>query len=186
MGIALNRYPLTVENFNFLAEQGKFNPDARLELIEGEIHQMLPIGSLHARCVNFLSNTLFQVLVNKYIVSIQNPIVVDDLNQLQPDIAVLNYQKDFYKYSLPYAKDVLLVIEVADSTVLLDRNVKFPKYAYAGIAEAWLIDLQNEQIEIHGEPNGFTYSNVKTYQRGEQVVSETMPDVKFSVNDILG
>ncbi len=184
--MTLNRYPLTVENFNFLAEQGKFEPDARLELIEGEIHQMLPIGSLHARCVNFLSNALFQVFVDKYIVSIQNPIVVDDLNQPQPDIAVLNYQKDFYKYSLPYAKDVLLVIEVADSTVLLDRNVKFPKYAYAGIAEAWLIDLQSECIEVHRVPNGFTYSNVKTYQHGEQVVSESMPGVKFSVDDILG
>src|ERR1044072_2420513 len=135
MGIALNRYPLTVENFNFLAEQGKFKPDARLELIEGEIHQMSPIGSLHARCVNILNSLLSPLSAEKYIISVQNPVVVDDINQQQPDVAVLRYQNDFYKYALPYANDVLIVIEVADSTVLLDRNVKFPKYAYAGITE---------------------------------------------------
>ncbi len=184
--MALNRHHFTTEDFNFLAEQGKFKPTDRLELIEGEIYEMSPIGSLHARCVNFLSNILMTMLVGKSIVSTQNPIILNDINQPQPDVAILRYQEDFYKESLPHASDVLLVIEVADSTVQLDRTVKFPKYASARIPEAWLIDLEAQQIEVHFDPKDETYGMVKICQRGEEISSETMPGIKFSVNDILG
>jgi Uma2 family endonuclease len=186
MGTALNRHQFTVDDFHFLAEQGRLKPGDRLELIEGEIYEMSPIGSLHARCVNFLNSILSQMFAGTYIVSVQNPIIANDYNQLQPDIAVLHHQADFYKNSLPYPPDVLLVIEVADSTVYLDRNIKFPKYALAGISEAWLIDLVSDRIEVHSDPKDESYGTVKFYQRGEEISSATLPEIKFSVDDILG
>jgi Uma2 family endonuclease len=186
MGIALNRHHFTVDDFNFLHDQGKFKPEDRLELIEGEIFEMSPIGSFHARCVDFLSNTLVVLLFSKYIVRIQSPVILNDLNQPRPDIAVIRYQQDFYKHSHPKAADVLLIIEVSDTTVELDRNIKFPKYAAARVPEAWLVDLPAQRIEVHSGLQDKTYGMVKVYQRGEEVVSATMPGVKFSVDDILG
>lgn len=184
--MALNRHHFTVDDFNFLHDQGKFKPDDRLELIEGEIYEMSPIGSLHARCVKYLSNFLAQCLAGQYIIGTQDPIILNDFNQPQPDIAVIRYQQDFYKQSHPKAADVLLVIEVSDTTVELDRNIKFPKYAAARIPEAWLVDLPAEQIEVHSHLQDKTYGMVKIYQRGDEVVSSTMPGIKFSVDDILG
>ncbi len=186
MGIALNKHHFTVADFNFLSDGGKFKPDDRLELIEGEIYEMSPIGSLHARCVNFLNSVLTKILAGESIVSVQNPVIVNDFNQPQPDLAVLRRQEDFYKDSLPAATDVLIVIEVSDSSVQLDRNVKFPKYASAKIPEAWLIDLVADRIEVHFGPKDETYGTVKIYQRGEEITSETMPEIKFKVDDILG
>jgi len=98
----------------------------------------------------------------------------------------LRFQADFYKQSHPKANDVLLVIEVADTTVEYDRTIKFPKYATAGIAEAWLINLEAERIEVHSNPKADTYGMVKIYQRGEEVLSETMPELKLKADDILG
>jgi Uma2 family endonuclease len=186
MGIALNRYHFTVDDFNFLHDQGKFKPDDRLELIEGEIYEMSPIGSFHARCVDFLSNMLAALLFRKCIVRTQSPVILNDLNQPQPDLAVIRYQEDFYKHSHPKASDILLVIEVSDTTVELDRNIKFPKYASAHIPEAWLIDLRAERIEVHSDPKEETYGTVRIYQRGEEIFSETIPEIKFSVDNILG
>jgi Uma2 family endonuclease len=186
MGIALNRHQFTVDDFHFLADEGKFKPDDRLELIEGEIYEMSPIGSLHARCVNFLSNILAGMSAGNFIISTQNPIILNDFNQPQPDVAVLRHKDNFYKDGHPQPKDVLLIIEISDTTVHLDRNIKFPNYASAGIPEAWLVDMPAERVEVHFDPKDNTYDTVKIYRRGEEISSETMPGIKFAVNDILG
>jgi Uma2 family endonuclease len=186
MELALKRYHFTVDDFNKMAEQGLFAPTDRLELIEGEIFEISPIGKLHARAVNFLSNLLVQIFAGKLVISTQNPVILDDLSEPQPDIAVLRLKADFYKESHPYANDVLLVIEVADTTVEYDRTIKFPKYAKAGIQEVWLVNLDAERIEVHSNPKEQTYGMVKIYQRGEQVLSESFAEVKIQVDDILG
>lgn len=98
----------------------------------------------------------------------------------------MRYREDFYKDALPNAEDTLIVIEVSDTSLFLDRNMKFPRYAKSGIPEAWLIDIQNERVEIHTEPGNNGYSKVQTYQRGEEFSSVTMPEIKFSVSEILG
>ncbi len=186
MELALKKYHLTVDDFNYMAENGRFSPTDRLELIEGEIYEMSPIGRLHARCVKFLSAILNKLLSDKAIIGVQDPIILDDLTEPQPDISILRFQADFYKQSHPKPANILLIIEVADSTVEYDRTIKFPKYATAGIPEAWLINLEAERIEVHSNPKANTYGMVKIYQRGEEVSSETMPELKLEVDDILG
>lgn len=186
MELARKRYPISVEMYHVMAEHGAFAPDERVELIDGEIIEISPIGSRHARCVNFLTNFLNRMFAEQYIISVQNPIVATDNTEPQPDISVLRYREDFYKDAHPSGSDVLFVAEVADTSVEFDRSKKIPKYAAAGIPEAWLIDLESERVEVHSLPKETTYGLVKIYQRGETALSETMAELKLSVDDILG
>ena len=169
-----------------MAERGAFDPDERVELVGGQIFDMSPIGTLHARCVKFLNSFLSTRLGGKLIVSVQDPIMLDDLSEPQPDIAVLAFREDFYKEALPAAGDVRLIIEVADTSAEFDRGVKFQRYAAAGIPEAWLIDLNNDRVEVHFAPQASAYSRANIYQRGENAVSRTIPEIELAVDNILG
>ena len=180
------RIPITVDMYHYMAESGVFQPDERLELIDGEIFEMSPVGSLHVRCVNFLNDFLVRKLAGEYLVSIQNPIISANDTEPQPDLTILRRHDDLYKYHLPTGSDTLIVIEVADTSASFDRNRKFPKYAQAGIPEAWLIDLKREGVEIHSDPAPNGYSIVKTYRRGEKIISKVLPSIELSVDDILG
>lgn len=186
MEVAVKPYPISVQMYHVMAEHGAFAPDERVELFEGEIIEISPIGSLHVRCVNFLSNYLNRLFATTHIISIQNPIILNDLSEPQPDISVVRFREDFYKDELPGAADISLIIEVSDRSVEFDRSKKFPKYAAAGIPEAWLINLEAERVEVHSNAKETTYGMVKIYQRGENVISETMPNLELSVDDILG
>lgn len=180
------RYPISVRMFHILGDTGVFAPDQRLELIDGEIIEMSPIGSLHARCVNILTECLTSLLVGKFRISVQNPVILNDESEPQPDLVVLRYRDDFYKNALPGAGDVILMIEVSESTIEYDRTKKIPRYAAAAIKETWLVNLESDQIEVHSEPKTATYGIVKVYQRGETVRSETIPELELAVDDILG
>lgn len=182
----VKHYPISVELYRIMAERGTFSPDDRVELIDGEIIEMSPIGSRHARCVNFLSEFLNRGFSDRFIVSVQNPIVVTDDSEPQPDIALLERRTDLYIDELPTGKDVALVIEVCDSTVAFDRSRKLPKYAEAGIPETWLIDLESEHVEVHFSPKETAYGVAKIFLRGENAVSETLPALNVPVSDILG
>jgi len=182
----VKHYPISVELYHIMAERGTFAPDDRVELIDGEIIEMSPIGSRHARVVDFLNDFLARRIDANYIVRIQNPIVVGDLSEPQPDIAVVARREDFYRDGHPTGKDVALVIEVCDSTVAFDRARKLPKYAEAGIPETWLIDLESEHVEVHFSPKETAYGIVKIFLRGENAVSETLPALNLPVSDILG
>ncbi|MBP9663646.1 MAG: Uma2 family endonuclease [Pyrinomonadaceae bacterium] len=179
-------YPITVEMYHIMADSGAFGPDERLELIDGEIIEMSPIGSRHARCVTFLAEFLNRHFLELFIVSVQNPIVATDRTEPQPDIALLKRRDDLYIDQLPTGSDVALVIEVSDSTVAFDRARKIPNYAAAGIDEAWLIDLESEHVEVHSMRKENAYGLVKIYLRGENAVSETLAELTLPVNDILG
>ncbi len=172
--------------YHVMADHGAFQPDERVELFEGEIIEMSPIGRAHARVVDFLNRFFVLFAGREFIIRIQNPIILNDLSEPQPDISVVQYRDDFYRDSLPAATDVSLIIEVADTTVEFDRSKKLPKYAAAGIPEAWLIDLTAERVEVHSVAKATTYGLVKIYQRGERLVSETMPKLDISVDEILG
>lgn len=169
-----------------MAERGAFGPEERLELIDGEIIEMSPIGSRHARVVDFLNDFLKSLSRTDIIVRVQNPIIASDNSEPQPDVSVVRRRDDFYRDAHPTGKDVLLVIEVSDSAVAFDRFRKVPKYAAAGIPETWLIDLESEHVEVHTEPKESAYGLVKIYLRGEQAVSETMPELALPVADIIG
>src|SRR5438067_3636731 len=179
-------FPITVEMYHQMGEKGSFAPDDRVELIEGELFQMSPIGSLHARCVKFLNNFFVTRLNELFVVGVQDPVTLDDRSEPQPDLSILRYKADFYKDATPRSEETVMVIEVADSSVSFDKNVKFRRYAATGIPEAWLIDLDAERVEVHTQPKENGYGVVRIYIRGENAVSENIPSVNLPVDDILG
>ena len=136
-----------------MAEAGLLAEDIRVELVNGELVDRAPISSLHAGTVKRLMNLLAFALYGQAIVAAQDPVILDAHSELQPDIAVLKLRNDYYTASHPRPEDLLLLIEVSDSTVRYDREVKTPLYARAGITEVWLMDLPNRQLEIYRDPS---------------------------------
>ena len=181
-----NRFPISVEMYHLMAEKGVFAPDDRVELIEGELFEMSPIGSLHVRCVNVLNEFFVRALPDMFLVSVQNPFISSSHSEPQPDLTILKRTADLYKIALPVGNDVAIVIEVSDTTATFDRKRKLPTYAAAGIPEAWLVDLRAGHVEVHTEPTPDGYNAVKIYRRGDNAVSKSIVGVNLSVDDILG
>lgn len=151
------RHAVSVEEYLRMAESGVFAPEARLELIEGEIVEMAPIGSPHAGTVKFLNRQFTRLAGDQAIVSVQDPVVIGDLSMPQPDLALLKPRADSYTRSHPTAAEVLLVVEVADTTLRFDLGTKIPLYARFGIAEAWVVDLREQAGRVFRDPgeNGY-------------------------------
>jgi Uma2 family endonuclease len=186
MSAALDKYSFTAEEFERLGEAGILRQDARLELIEGEIVEMSPIGSGHAARVNFLSMLLNRVFGVSHIVATQNPIRLSDFSEPQPDVSLLRRRDDYYGDGHPTPADALLVIEVADTTVVKDRTVKIPLYARAGLAEAWLVNLPEEVVEVYSHPVAGSYQRAEVFGRGEEARSHTVEGLAVSVSELLG
>ena len=136
---------------------GVLGEDDRVELVEGEIVQMAPVGARHAASVNALARLLQRQVGDRALVSVQNPVRLSPRSEPQPDLAVLAWRDDGYRDELPGPADVLLVVEVAESSVATDRDVKLPLYGRAGIGEAWLVDLPAGTIEVHTGPSPAGY-----------------------------
>jgi len=185
MGVQVQRRLFTVEEYHRMAEAGILSEDDRVELIEGELVTMSPIGSRHAACVARLTALLFPV-EGRGILWVQNPIRLGARSEPQPDVALLRYRPDFYASAHPGPEDVLLVVEVAETSADADRSLKIPLYARYGIPEAWLVDLLEERIEIyrHLTPQG--YRSLHIAHRGETVSPTALPDLELSVDEILG
>lgn len=180
----ITRHRFTVEEYHKMAEAGVLSEDDRVELIEGEIVEMTPIGWRHARCVSNLNMLLAHFAGDRYVVSVQNPITVSEHGQPQPDLALV---REMPAGRLPGPDEVILVVEVSDTTLPYDKNVKLPIYARAGISEAWIVDLQSEIVEVHTEPRPGGYARVRRYDRGDdELRSETVPDLILPVGEILG
>ena len=168
-----------------MAEAGVFAPDARLELIEGEIVEMAPIGSRHAGAVKTLNRLLVQRAGNGAVVSVQDPVVVADRSVPQPDLALLKPRDDDYSSSHPTAADVLLAIEIADTTLAFDVGTKVPLYARCGIPEVWVFDLNERAMRIYREPsaNGYQKSFIVTNEERVQCVA--LPQVRVSARELF-
>ncbi|WP_325064593.1 Uma2 family endonuclease [Dolichospermum flos-aquae] len=155
MVLQLVRHQFTVKQFHQMAESGILSENDRLELIRGEMIDISPIGRRHAGCVNRLVNLLIQLLGKQIVLAPQNPVELDETSEPQPDIALLKPLKprpDFYRNSHPQPEDIFLLIEVADTTVKYDREVKIPLYAEANIPEVWLLDVNQEVVEVYRNP----------------------------------
>lgn len=176
----------SVDEYYRMAEAGILREDDRVELIEGEIVEMSPIGSRHASCVRRLNELLFRDIGQAAIISVQSPIRIDDYSEPEPDVAVLKRREDFYAEGHPTASDVLLLIEVADTSVEYDRNIKLPLYAKAGISEVWLVNLPQETIEIYRQPLDKTYREVRLVKRGESLEAEALSNLMLEAENILG
>ncbi len=186
MTVQLLRRKFTVEQFHKMAESGILNEDDRVELIRGEIIEMAAIGTKHAACVNRLSNFLAWKLGNKVIISVQNPVGLDDTSEPQPDVVLLKPREDFYASAHPQPKDVFLIIEVADTTIKYDREVKIPLYAQEGVVEVWLVDINEECVEVFREPVNGIYKKVQKFSKGEILMIQAFDDVNIDVDEILG
>jgi len=175
----------SADEYERMIAAGILAEDERVELINGTIYPMSPIGSWHAACVKRLVLLLIEHLGRSAIVGAQDPIRLSDDSEPQPDVAVLRPREDFYASALPRAEDVLLVVEVAETSLFFDRTVKLPLYAKAGIPEVWLVDLQHEVIERHIRPLHGRYAEASTFQRG-QVLNSPALGLSLAVEDILG
>lgn len=180
------RHRFTVEDYYRMAEVGIFHEDSRVELIDGEIIDMVPIGPRHVRGVNRLTQTFVLGVDNRAVVSIQNPIRIGERNEPQPDLTLLRHREDDYATGLAAPEDVLLVVEVADSSAEFDRQTKAPMYARAGIADYWILDVGRDYILVYREPSESGYAATRVHRRGEQIRPLAFPDLKLSVDDILG
>ncbi|MCO6480340.1 MAG: Uma2 family endonuclease [Phaeodactylibacter sp.] len=183
MAVQLNKRLLTVEEYHKMGEAGILQEQG-LELINGEIIKRSPIGSKHVSCVNKLNALLNALLGKKAIVSVQNPVIIGGLSEPEPDIAILVYREDYYAEEIPSAKDVLLIIEVADTSLAYNREVKLPQYAESGVPEFWLVNLTENVIEVHWQPMGNDYK-FRELLRTEDVIRAKNFDLAIPVEKVL-
>jgi hypothetical protein len=187
MAVQLVRRSFTVEEYHRMAQAGILSEDDRVELIDGEILKMAPIGSRHAGAVKRLLDKFIHLqAAGKVLLSVQDPVRLGEHSEPQPDLMLLRPRPDFYASSHPGPQDVLLLVEVAETSATYDREGKLPLYARAGIPEVWLIDLSEEQIEIYRHPFPQGYQEVQHVRRGERVAPSALPDVFLPVEAILG
>jgi hypothetical protein len=179
-------YRFRVEDYDRMISVGVFGEDDRLELIEGAIVEMAPIGPAHAWCVKRLTRLFSERVAERAVVSVQDPVRLGELSEPQPDLALLRPEAEGRPENHPGPGDVLLVVEVADTTAEADRTVKIPLYARAGIREAWLVDLAAGRVEVYRDPTPEGYREVRTAAPGEALTPETLPDVGIPVGEVLG
>jgi Uma2 family endonuclease len=150
---AIQHHLITVNDYYRMAEADILSEDAHIELINGELFDMAPIGSFHAGLVNRLSRLLMKMIADQAIITVQNPVYLTEFSSPEPDIAVLKPRADDYMQSLPTAQDVLLLIEVSDTSQYYDRTIKLPLYAQHQIPEVWLIDVKEKRLDIYQQPD---------------------------------
>ena len=181
----VQRYRFTVDEFARMGEAGIFTEDDRVELIDGEILEMTPIGPLHAWIVNRLNRLLITRLAGKAYVSIQNPIRLGGHTEPQPDLVVAR-GSDAYADRHPEPDDILLVIEVADSSLRYDRLEKIPRYGRAGVPETWLVDIEAGAVTVYTEPGPNGYARQQVRRRGDELTAASVPELGFPVDDVFG
>lgn len=183
MSTALARYRISAAEFARMGEAGVFPAERRLELVDGEVVEMSPIGPRHAICVTRSADLLSEHARPRWFVSVQNPLQLGEHDMPQPDVALIAH-RDYDAH--PTAADTLLVIEVADTSLITDRRDKLPRYAAAGIPESWLLDLVDGWLEQHSEPGPAGYQQVQSARRGEALTSTVLPELALDVAALLG
>jgi Uma2 family endonuclease len=179
------KHRITVDEYYRMAEVGLLAPDARVELIEGEIIDMAPIGTDHGGVVDVLNRLFIRALGDQAIVRTQGAILLDQRSMPQPDLAVLAPGKDDYRSAHPMPADVWLVIEVSDSTLRYDRNVKAPLYARHGIPEVWIVDLPNDELHWYREPVGGKYAVQGSSHIACVMRPVALPDVAIDLGPLV-
>jgi Uma2 family endonuclease len=182
----VQRHRLTVDEYHRMGEAGVLQPDARVELIDGEIVDMAPIGTRHAAAVKRINLLLSQAIGGRAIVSVQDPIRLGTRTEPQPDLALLKPRADFYAGTPPAAADTLLVIEVADTTAAYDRQIKAPLYARHGVPELWIVDLEMEVVRFFRAPQGERYADVTATETPEPTPIAALPGIFVDLAGILG
>lgn len=186
MPVQLLRRKFTVKEYNQMIEAGILTKYDRVELIRGEIVEMAAIGRRHAACVRRLIRLFSERLSDRVLVDAQDPVELEDNSEPQPDLALLRLRDDFYEAGHPQAEDVVLLVEVADTTIEFDQEVKIPLYAESGISEVWVVDINQQCLEVYRQPFGNSYQIIQKHYRGESLVIQALSDVSFTVDEVVG
>ena len=181
----VQRHLFSVDEFARMGEAGVFAEGDRVELIDGEICEMTPIGPPHAVVVNLLAEHLITRLAGRAYVSIQNPVRLDRHTEPQPDLTVARRRLDAYAGRHPEAGDILLVIEVADSSLRYDRTEKVPTYGRAGVPETWLVDLAAETVTVYTGPGPDGYTREQLHRRGGAIAATGIPEIALQVDEMF-
>lgn len=184
--VELARRRFTAAEFLRLVEIGVLAEGDRVELIQGDLIEMSPIYITHISTLNRLVWLLSNALGKQVILSVQNPVQLSEDNLPQPDVAIFRFQEEFYSEQHAKPEDILLIIEVADSSLRYDQRVKSKLYGTAGIADYWIVNLPERQIEVYREPRPNGYRTVTTYAPGETLSPLAFPDVVLQVEQIMG
>jgi Uma2 family endonuclease len=180
------RREFTVDEYHRMGEAGVLPRSDRIELIEGDVLVMSPVGSLHVGTVIALTAALSRVVGESGRLSVQSPLQLDNHNEPEPDVVVLRPRDDFYRTALPRPADALLVVEVADSSLTYDQSIKVPLYARHGIPEVWIVDLAAKEIEVCRSPVGDRYTSVIRVGREGIVEIGLLPGTTIAAAELLG
>ncbi len=180
------RRRFTVDEYHKMLDVGILQEDDRVELLNGEITQMSPLDPRHVAQVNRLNDLLSVLIGRKIIVSVQNPVALDDLSEPEPDIALLRRRNDYYASGHPGAADVLLLIEVANTSAHYDRTEKLPRYAAAAMHELWIVNLKRRTVEQYTQPDGDEYGNCRIIKRGTITATHPELELTLTIDTIFG
>ena len=179
MSLPLARYRFTVDDYYRLAQAGILGEDDRVELIEGEIVMMTPIGSRHAASVSAITRLLIGAVADRAIVRVQLPLRLDDHSEPEPDVCLARPRRDEYSAGHPGPRDVFLLIEISDSSLGYDRGVKLPLYGRSGVPAVWILDLGRGLVEVYSEPSPDGYLERRTLRSGDRIA---VPGTEVSID----
>jgi Uma2 family endonuclease len=185
MTTGILRRQFSEADYALIRETGILAEDDRVELLDGEVYVMSPIGPSHVALVNRLNKVLIRQLGDDAIISIQNPVQLDDYSEPQPDVAILSPRDDYYAEALARPDDILLIIEVADTSLDYDREQKLPRYAASNVAEVWIIDVERQTIEQYTQPLLGQYTQLSKILLGNMIASKTLPIVRFTTDQLF-
>lgn len=173
----IKKYLFTVDDYHRMGEAGIIAEDEKVELLQGEIVEMSPIKSPHAGTVKLLNRLFNNRIGENYIIAVQDPVSLDEYSEPEPDLSILKFREDMYTQSHPTATDTLLVIEVADTSLNIDREIKMPLYAAAGVSEAWIINLSEKQVEVYTQPSPSGYSQIRIFRKGDHIENKLIGEL---------
>jgi Uma2 family endonuclease len=182
MSITPQKYRFDVATYYDIATI--FN-NQRVELIEGEVIVMSAIGNRHAACVSRLTHLLVTRIGTTSAVRIQDPVRLNRFSELEPDLCISRFRKDFYENAHPIPEDILLLIEVANSSLQYDKEIKIPLYAGHNIPEVWLVNLIENRVTVYSKPQSSKYINSQYFQIDTQIVSQQIPQLSLAVSEIF-
>jgi Uma2 family endonuclease len=185
MNDRLPRPRITVDEYYRMADVGLLAPDVRTELIEGEIIEMAPIGSRHAASVSQLGHLIFPALGGSAQLRVQLPVRLDEYSEPMPDLTVVRPRKDFYRSRHPESADTLLIVEVSDSSLRFDRDVKVPLYSRHQVPEVWLLDLSHDRIHFFRAPRDGIYTDVSFMDDPKVVALVALPEITVDLSGLF-
>ena len=185
MATEVSRHLFTVHDYHRMVETGILREDDRVELIRGEILAMTPIGPPHNGSVIRATNMLIPIVKDHALVSAQGAVRLDPYSEPQPDMVLLRPRDDFYTHRHPQPGDILLIVEIADSSLDFDRQIKAGLYAETGVVEYWVSDIPNRRVWVYTDARGGTYQTVRQYATGDVIVPRVLPECQIPVDILL-